>query len=224
MLMAAAPAAWAQSTEIFNGAVLSLDGLTLTVGGCTLTGSTTGCSTTDNIFLQGVGTGRGSVTYEVVGASGGPVFSLAQGSNTTDTLQFTLTVATNQANATIASGDLTLNGTTSSSSTKHVTATQSFARNASGPTPTGLTSSSLYLNNSATTATTGAVNFTNTSPLLNSFQVTTTLSANPSGSIGIKLSSAVETFRTVPEPLSISVLALGLGGLAMIRRRRISQG
>jgi PEP-CTERM motif len=217
---AAIPGARAQSVEIYNGAVLSMDGLNLTVGGCTLTtASLSSCSSSDGIYLQGISTGRGTVTYEVIGAGGGAVFSLAQSSGVTDTLQFTLTVATNQPNSTVGSGDLTLNGSTYNSSTKHVTATQSFAANSPSPAPAGLTSSSLYLNYAATTQSTGAVSFTN-NPLLSSFQVTTTLSANPSSGSVVKLNSAVETFKTVPEPASITVLLLGIGGLAAARRRR----
>jgi hypothetical protein len=222
-LIGSGSGAWAQSTEIFMGAILTLDGLTLKVDSCSLTtASATSCSSTDGIFLEGTSTGRGTVSYEVIGVSGGPVFSLASSATTNDSLSFTLTVATNQANSKIASGDLTLNGATSSSSTHHVTAAQSFAANSPSPAPKGLTSDSLFLATSATTQTTGAESFTN-SPLLSSFQVTNTLFASAAPGTTVKLNSAVETFKTVSEPASLGVLMIGLASLAIARwqsRRR----
>jgi len=219
LLIAAAPGAWAQSTELFTGGTLTLDGLTLKVDSCSLTTATaSSCSGTDGIFLEGISTGRGTVSYEVIGASGGPVFSLASNATADDSLSFTLTVATNQTGSTIGSGDLTLNGATSSSTTHHVTAAQSFAANSASPAPKGLTSDSLFLASSATTQTTGVESFTNNS-LLSSFQVTNTLFASPAPGTTVKLSSVVETFKTVSEPASLGVLLFGLAGLAMARRQ-----
>jgi hypothetical protein len=227
MLIASTSGAWAAtSTEVFAGATISLNGLTLTVLSnpslCTLSyAGKSACSSTDGIYLQGVAAGKDLVSFELVGASSGPAFSLAKGSTADASMSFQYTVTTDEpSTATFGNGSLTLNGTTSSSTTnKHVTAAEAFSANAPSAAPTGLTGFNLFLDSSATSQSAGPTGFTN-SPELKTFTITDTINLTPSSIAGVSLISLVNTFHTAPEPASITVLLLGLGGLAFVRRRR----
>jgi hypothetical protein len=224
ILVAAAPGAWAGPSLILGGSgtVLTLNGLTFTVTTCTVKlGSATvhNCASSDNLELLGVSTGRGTVTLDVIGTGGGPIFSLASSANQTDTLTLGLSAATNApATAKVSSATLTLNATGPSSGgwgTNSASWTQTVSLH---PSPLALALTG------ASTATTASSNWSPTTSG-SSFTITDTIALTRTGCSGctISLSSAVEKFNTAPEPASIGVLLLGLGGLAMARRRRGSR-
>jgi hypothetical protein len=219
ILVAAAPGAWAGPSLILGGTgtVLTLNGLTLTVTGCTVNG--VNCTTSNNIELLGVSTGRGTVTVDVIGTGGGPVFSISSGS-ATDTLVLSLSAATNEpATAKVSSATLTLNGSGPAgwSSSDHANWSQTDSRS---PNPAVLA----LATGSGSAANTANTTWTPTTPG-STFTITDTIALTRTSGYGntLQLTSAVEKFFTTPEPASIGVLLLGLGGLAMARRRRASR-
>src|ERR1700733_894760 len=64
LLVGLSPGAWAQSAVLNTGNSINLYGLTITVGTCTIAGAT--CSNGDGLLLEGVSTGRDTITFEVV--------------------------------------------------------------------------------------------------------------------------------------------------------------
>jgi hypothetical protein len=222
LIAAGSRVGWAQtSTQAYVGGHLNLNGLTLSITGCTLSyGSLSACSSTDGIFLQGLTVGKHNVSFELVGAGGGSAFSLAQGSGVSAQMVLTYTVTTDMpATATFSNGSLALNGGTSSSSTHHVTVGETFTANGANPAPTGLTGFNLYLASSATSQSAGATSFTN-NPGLTTFKITDTINLTSSSSTVVHLDTLIHTFRTAPEPVSLSLFGVGLLGLGAVRRLR----
>lgn len=218
-LIAAAPGAWAQQSLLLGtGSVLTLNGLTLTVTGCTV--NNVACAASNNIELLGVPSGRGTVTVDVIGNGGGPIFSIANGTTGTvdDVLALSYSVATNApSSAKITSAALSLNASTTGnwSTSSYTSWSQTDSR---GPSP-----ASLNLNSGSGGLATSSWS---PSPSGSTFTVsdTITLQRTYGTNAGtVTLASAVQKFIATPEPASIAVVLMGLGGLVFARRRRLAQ-
>lgn len=215
LLIASTSGAWAQSIPVWTGAsALMLNGATLQITSCTLNGGA--CTASDGLTLEGLTEGKDLVGYELLGGS---TLSLAKSNSASASLTFAYTITTNQPiTATFGNGSATLNGTTSASSTHHVVADEAFTQNGSHTPPTGLTGFNLFLSNSATSQSLGPTGFSQ--PETNSFTITDTINLSGSSASTVSLTSLVNVFHTAPEPASIAVLTVALGGLAAVRRRR----
>ncbi len=229
LLTVATPHARAQSVALSNGNALVLYGLTFKISGCTAN-----CSGLD---LQGVPDGRGNIEYEVVSSAGAGSAALSRNINTgssgSTTLSFTITVSatSGQPNTLVTSAALMDSGIQSFtcasgySSCASGTTAGATLTSFSGVTMTPSTvSQALTLNQSALQTTALSTKSTDTGD--NSFYYLETLTLSSNGSTQyvagstLQLNTVATVFRAAPEPASMTVLMVALGGLAVARRRR----
>jgi hypothetical protein len=234
-LMAAMPQAWAQigspivlDNYSTSGKTLSLYGLTFSISSCKENGVT--CSSTDGLVLEGVSSGRGTITVEVANATAGSAaLSQTNGSSATNSLALTLTVSPTAGypgSTMVSAATLTAAGVdTYSCSTGHSSCAASVNDTA---TFNGITISpgvlTADLANQAGTQTASQPSTSVTAD--NSFTVAESVSLRTNDSSSwyngstLQLNTLALKFTTTPEPASITILMLGLGGLAVARRRR----
>jgi hypothetical protein len=215
-LLAGVSDTWAANPTNLGG---TLTGVTMVLNGLTL--SNISCSSTTitcaNLELLGVSSGRGTVTVEIVDKTNGtPIVSLSSGS-ATDTLNVGYTATTNTpATAKITSATLTLNASDTNTwdTNDHANWGQT---DTPGPNPAAIALTSGTATSASATYTPGTPGTSDT--IVNTIALTRTSGSGDT----LTLTSAIEKFVTTPEPASIGVLLLGLGGLAAARRRRASQ-
>jgi PEP-CTERM motif len=225
-----APAGWGAQAggptpvpvALVNGNVLNAFGLTATISSCSAT-----CNG-DSIEL--ISSGRDTISIETINTatSGSAILAPATGSPTTPVaLSYTLTFALNPSS--------TLKGTVVNSATQTAvgsdnctggctTATGSATLAAS--TVTFSPSATLTDNLTTTTASntvsipSGASTF---STGTNAFTVAESLNLHGSATTtDLAFNTLVLKLNTAPEPASMSVMLIALGGLAAARRRRSS--
>jgi PEP-CTERM motif len=232
-----APAAWGspgpvQGTlvPLATGNILNAFGLTATISGCSAT-----CS---GDTLELISSGRDTISIETINTatSGSAILASANSTGTAPaavTLGYTLTFAINpsskltgtvvtSATQTAVGSDNCTGGCTTA--TGSAVLADSTAKTA--PTITFSPSTSLTDNLTPTTLSntvsiaSGASTF---SPAANAFTVTESLNLNGSATTtDLAFNTLVLKLNTAPEPASMSVMLIALGGLAAARRRRSS--
>ncbi len=217
---------------------LTVGGLTITattcvaqIGGVSMTGIG-GCSL---LNLQMVVVAGTQPEIQITGLSGGAIFSTANTVRATNgttylesaglddlTLILTVTSSTKTVKTygAILAGSVT--GTGSAATKTAQLADISMGEHAS-PNPSGTSISGLSLSALPSGTYSGQVSQTaNLSPAVGNFTVTKDIRLAPPAVLGgdtLVLSSVYQIFNT-PEPVSMAVFAVGLGGLAAARRRR----
>jgi hypothetical protein len=241
-LFAAIPQGRAQITSpiaLENNAdssqTLSVYGLTFSISGCSYgtgvaSGSSGGSCVGNGLELEGVQTGRDTITVEAVSSTAGSA-ALSQALDGTESyLNFTVNVTPSGSYVgTQASGALlTAIGVNSYNTTGCGGCSASFTTQATSSsfTTSPLTPASPWANEYSSTATQMYSSDPDslTSPL-NTFSFGENILLSTSGAQSgatLKLNTLALKFYTTPEPASIAMLLFGLGGLAMVRRRRAS--
>jgi hypothetical protein len=215
-LAAAAPGAWAQTVAMANLNTLSAYGLTATITNCSAT-----CAG-DSLVV--VPTGRGTITFEVLNTLN-PLTSAILSTTTSATLTFDLVISANTSyhplGSVVSNASLTSVGyrfCSGGGTACSAVATASFS---AGTTATPLTDT-LPTSSSTSTQVSMVNSPSSFSPASNSFTVVESLSLNKNGQTAGNLAfdSLALKLTTTPEPASIAVLLMALGGLVMARPRR----
>jgi len=222
------PYAWAANPIGLYGTsgssgTLAWYGFDVSVASCTegLNGATaTACSTHDGLELVAVPSGRDAVTFEIVNATSGSAIFSVPNMGGQDVLNAVLTVTPNASylpsGSKATTAMLTTTGYNSCSTGVGCVATASAAFSA-GATVTQLVDT-LPKNNGLDVNPNGPNNFSTAS---NSFTVAETLTLNPTHTVtDLALNIVALKLTTTPEPTSITVVLIALGGLVAARRRR----
>ncbi len=206
---------------LFNGSVLSVNGLNLTVANCIVrlgAAGTSVCPTGSSAayeMLQFTGAGA---TVKIQGINGADIFSnIATGTNFYD-LKFDLQVAAPSTRTTVNQVAMTMSSALTGSAGTPVTAVsagESFSAGFAGATNFTLNGYGVTGGNSGT--------FTAVNPTGSTFSVTKDLKVNQvliAGADTVSLRYVTQSFTPAPEPVSISVMLSGLAGLSFVRNRR----
>jgi hypothetical protein len=237
-LIAAAPVARAQQVVgLVGGDSFNLYGLNVEVSSCTigLNGSSAAaCSASNKLELLQVASPTNSITFEVVGYTGalpGSTTSAAlSATGGVSQLNLKLVVTPNASYSTnttrVTGATLTSVGYDTFKSSDSGTTAKASAAFSAGTTASTLTAALAPAASRGTpTLQTVAGGPNSFSPVSASFTITENLELDPNGhSVNLlSLRSVALRFTTTPEPASIAVLLAGLGGIAMVRRRRTFQ-
>jgi hypothetical protein len=215
LLIGGGSSAWASGVAFGNNASLSLYGFTFQVSGCSLeiSGTSESSCSGHNLELESVSTGRDTITIEVAPTSGSYALQSTNGALTS--LSYTLTATRQTGNTVFSAATLTTTGSnTYSCQTWGCSTTVSAAVSSGGST---MLSAALAQNQ-----TTNSSTYTLTSPV-SAFSVQENVTLDGSGLANgsvLALSTVAMRLNTTPEPASVAILLVGLGSLAVARRRR----
>lgn len=211
----------AVAVGLFNGSVITVDGLQFTVGNCdyainggTLPGGTNNsCGTTNANAVAEIVSQSGPGSQVLVDKNGGgTLFSTTTGSGN-DELKFTLTIVQgtgSTARTSVSNMNTTLSGSESGSTNQ--------TRVADTITHTGLSgfSGTTALNLGTLSAFDTFTKLTN--PF--SFTVTEDLKLTTTNGATLKLNNVLLAFSPAPEPVSVGIFMVGLAALGAARRGR----
>jgi hypothetical protein len=240
LLAVATSSAWAANPTLLLDATSGYNvGGTLTWYGFTVSatcsiqsngGSTTGCGSSNDLELEAVPSGRGNLTFEIVNTGGTSSAILAAGSGTSGSnvltvgLTFALSAGTPNTYTAVQPATASAIGYADLKySTSSVVSTASSVFTNATVSPGTLTANlAPDVNASTPTQQTPSSTTTSFTPD-NSFTVTDTLTLNAGGHTVNELQYNVLALklRTAPEPASLSIFVLGLGGIMVARRRRL---
>jgi hypothetical protein len=217
LLIGGASSAWASEVAFGNGASLSLYGFTFAVSSCSLeiSGTSESSCSGHNLELESVSTGRDTITIELAPTAGSYALQSTNGAMTS--LSYTLT-ATQQTGATqFSAATLATTGSNAYSCPFHQSCSTTYSGAVSSSGTNFLTVAL------AQNQTSNSSSLYSQSPTVNGFAVqeNVTLDGNnlANGST-LALSTLAMTMHTTPEPASVAILLVGLGSLAVARRRR----
>jgi hypothetical protein len=205
----------ADATNVFNGASITADGLTMSVTGCNevvASGSITSCTTSNAIaqFVLGTGVRGADFSIEGAGTLGTPLFS-SLAANKTDELTFTLAIT--------AAAGVPVNFAELSAITTGTLASGGTLSVIEGAVGNPFSTAWAQPNLSLTSA--GALTNTDPSKVTSVFDLNYDIKFAQGATAGtLQLTSVTSIFNPAPEPLSLSVFGIGLAGLAAARRSR----
>jgi hypothetical protein len=234
LLAFAAPSAWAANppTLLLNttsgttvGGSLTWYGFTVTAT-CSILGS--GCTSANDLELEAVPSGRGNLTFEIVntGGTGSAILAATRTSgNDVLTVGLTFALSPGTPNTYTAVQPATVSAIgyadlTSSKTGVVSTASSVFTNAVVSPNPLA---ANLIPDVSGTPIQQTPSSTTTSFTPDNAFTVTSTLTLNANNHSVNELQYNVLALklRTAPEPASLSIFALGLGGIMIVRRRRL---
>jgi hypothetical protein len=224
--MAAVSGAGAQtSIPLTVGQNFSLEGINLKIASCTGTGGAS-CAGAE---LLSVSSSRGVISFEIIGTGGGSAaLSESSASSTSDVLTVGITVAdTSNSSRQVTSASASTVGTYNlgSCSSTPCSTTPIAQGAATLSVATGGTPLLDQLSSSKTTQqTVPSGPLTVSTPSTSSMTLTETLTLNDEklNVSTFNIYSQLITLHATPEPATLSIMLLGLGGLAVARRRRRS--
>jgi len=237
LLMTGASGAWAQlpsPISMTTGSFFSIDGLKLTVTGCSITSGSSAVGDCAHDELVATSGNRGGISFQLQNAAGTSSAALSNttGRNQTNDLvmTYTITVQDNGSSKVVIGATETLVG-----ENNIVAGSCSSGCAAQPPKATGSSSFSVaaspnpLLDTLAIATTNPQTAPVNSNTLnSNSFTLTETLSLNNGRDTnnGLKITQFVLHLTTTPEPASMTIFVLGLSGLvaARMRRRRPAAG
>jgi hypothetical protein len=204
----------AGAVPLIPGNSLTVDGLTITITGCTLQNAlhvSQGCLASDDLKLMAGSGPVATVTVEST-TTGGDIFDAAMNDGHTYDLSLDLTVATVNSAARINSAALAITGSAPTFlSELRVNTGESVTDASSFPLGSAM--------NVDLTSTTAATSF---SPQ-NLIRISKDIKVNTghlSGTGPMVLTIVSQTFGQVPEPASVGLLLTGLAVLGALRRRQ----
>jgi len=228
---------WTTTSTTGGTANVTTGGLTITATGCSarIGGALSACNVL-NLQLLVTTVAGGEAEVEIIGAGGGPIFSTALTVNghaeKAGADDLTLTLSVTSSTKTVSNVGAIMTGSDTTAGAAHADlADISMSENPSGKTSSGTTASGaisgLNLGLLPSGVYSGSVeartNMTTSSGQVvgvSSFTTTKDITLSPpSDGSTLVLSSVSQLFREVPEPAPFAVLAVGLGGLAFVRRR-----
>jgi hypothetical protein len=224
-----APAAWGQtvlgSVALTNGSVLDAFGLMATVSNCSAT------CVADGDTLELISSGRDTISIETVNTKTSAILASASSTGTAPAavaLNYTLTFALNPSSK--------LTGTVATSAIQTAVGSDNCGGAPGGAACATANGSAVFTTSAGSTtltdnltATTGNKTVSIPSGMspsgtgTNAFTVVESLNLNGSATTNdLAFNTLVLKLNTAPEPASISVMLMALGGLAAARRRRSS--
>jgi hypothetical protein len=196
---------------------------------CTISsngGTTSNCASGNNLELEAVPSGRDTLTFEILNSAtpGSAILTSTSGTSTlTVGLTFTGSPSTFKATGVTSTTTGYAGFNCSSCSGLSSPTGQTTFTNPAVTTPLtdSLPLQKGLANSGSATQETNAASATSFTAA-NSFTATNVLTLNPAGKTveRLEFDAFALRFTTAPEPASLSLLLFGVGGLAMVQRRR----
>jgi len=213
------PAQPASAAALMNGSALSVSGLNIVVANCQLTlggVAQSDCSAGNLEFIADAGPGA---SIRIQGAGGGNIFSAALGSGLYD-VSFTFNISAINPGTTVNSAALAMFGSATGTLNFPFGALPAASLVSVGETVTPFGGPSQNMNVNLAAATSSSVAFSSVSTL--SVVKDLKLNAALPGVGTLTLSHVTQSYQgylPVPEPATIGLFLLGVGGIAAARSR-----